>query len=57
MEKILSTLLKVKAQYVAYREVIASKSSLEKQKSHSTHGKTEHIYYAKRFHPGKKCPC
>ena len=39
MEKILSTLLNVKARYTAYRVVIATKSSSEKQKGHSTHVK------------------
>ena len=39
MEKILSTLLNVKGQYIAYRVVIATKNTLEKQKGHSTHVK------------------
>ena len=36
MEKILSTLFNAKARYIAYRVVIATKSTLEKQKGHST---------------------
>ena len=40
--KILSILLNVKTQYIAYRVVTAAKSTLAKQKGHSTHAKKEH---------------
>jgi len=56
MEKILSTLLNVKARYIAYRVVIATKSTLEKQKGHSTHVKRAHLLY-KTLSSRKECPC
>ena len=49
MGKILSTVLIVKAQYIAYRVVTVTKSSLVKKRSFNTR-KKEHINYIKHFH-------
>jgi len=50
MGKILSTLMIVKARYVAYRVATANKSSGETKRSFNTQ-KKEHINYIKHFHP------
>jgi len=51
-EKILPTLLTVKARFIAYRVETANRSTLVKQKSYNIR-KKEHINCMKHFHPDK----
>jgi len=53
MENILSTLLNVRARYIAYRVVIATKSTLGETKRTFNTRRKEHINYIKHYHPEK----